>query len=161
LEIASREKCVDCHKAPAGQLHLQATNACAQCHSTTKWKPAAFNHNLLEAAVRERCTDCHKAPAGQLHQQATGPCKQCHSMAKWKPATFDHAKFFVLEDHHSRCTACHRTSDYRSYTCYSCHEHAPEKIQREHWEEGIRNFDNCVKCHRSANKHESKHGGGD
>ena len=161
LEAASREKCTDCHKVPAGQLHQQATGICTQCHSMTKWKPAIFNHGLLETASRERCADCHKVPVGQLHQQATGTCTQCHSMTKWRPATFDHGKYFVLEDHHSRCTACHQTNDYRSYTCYSCHAHTPEKIQREHTEEGIRNFDNCVKCHRSANKHESKHGGGD
>jgi hypothetical protein len=160
LETASREKCADCHKAPEGQTHRQATGSCAQCHSVTKWKPATFNHSLLNAASRERCTDCHKVPADQLHRQA-GACAQCHSMKRWKPATFDHSKYFVLEDHHSRCTACHRTNDYRSYTCYSCHAHTPEKIQREHVEEGIRNFDNCVKCHRSADKRESEHGGRD
>jgi hypothetical protein len=44
--------------------------------------------------------------------------------------------------------------DYSRYTCYGCHEHSPEKIRREHIEEGIRDFKNCVECHRSADEHD-------
>jgi hypothetical protein len=51
-------------------------------------------------------------------------------------------------------------NDYKKYTCYGCHEHTPAKIKREHLEEGIRNFDNCVECHRSGDKDEAKGGEG-
>jgi hypothetical protein len=47
----------------------------------------------------------------------------------------------------------------------AAHEHNPEKIRREHIEEGIRDFRNCVECHRNANKHDirgqSQEGGKD
>jgi cytochrome c peroxidase len=51
-------------------------------------------------------------------------------------------------------------NDYSRYTCYGCHEHTPANVRSEHEEEGIRNFDNCVKCHRNATD-EPKEGGGE
>jgi len=39
---------------------------------------------------------------------------------------------------------------HRQYTCYGCHEHSLSNITRKHVEEGIRNFANCVRCHRDA-----------
>jgi hypothetical protein len=53
---------------------------------------------------------------------------------------------------------CHVRNDYSRYTCYGCHEHTPDNIRRKHVEEGIRQFDNCVECHRSGNKHDIKGG---
>jgi hypothetical protein len=112
-----------------------------------------FNHALLQAAIREQCQDCHKAPLDSLHQQISGSCQQCHSPQKWVPATFDHDKYFALDgDHNTRCVTCHVRNDYSRYTCYGCHEHSPENIRGKHIEEGIRNFENCVECHRSANE---------
>jgi hypothetical protein len=35
----------------------------------------------------------------------------------------------------------------------NCHEHSPSRIASEHLEEGIRNYNNCIKCHRSASEH--------
>jgi hypothetical protein len=69
------------------------------------------------------------------------------------PATFDHNKYFVLDrDHNTRCVTCHVRNNYKNYTCYGCHEHSPSNIRREHIKEGIRDFNNCVKCHRSADE---------
>jgi hypothetical protein len=81
----------------------------------------------------------------------TGGCAQCHQTQAWKPATFDHDKHFLLDENHNvSCVTCHAANDYSKYTCYGCHEHTPENVLREHREEGIRNLDNCVRCHRSA-----------
>jgi len=49
-------------------------------------------------------------------------------------------------------------NDYSRYTCYSCHEHTPDNIRREHIKEGISKYDNCVECHSSGNKHDIKGG---
>ena len=56
---------------------------------------------------------------------------------------------------------CHVRNDYSAYTCYGCHEHTPANIRREHVDEGIRQFDNCVECHRSADEHDIKGGKGE
>jgi hypothetical protein len=47
-------------------------------------------------------------------------------------------------------------NDYASYTCYGCHEHSRSKIRAEHIEEGIRNYENCVECHRSGDEDEAE-----
>jgi len=178
---ASPARCVTCHKPEdigkltttgaaivkpltAVPFHQKLTRQdCVACHSDHSSEKryrlqGRFDHSLLEATSRDGCTTCHKAPTDLMQQQAAGTCTQCHSMTRWTPATFNHGKFFVLDgDHHARCTTCHtRANDYRSYSCYGCHAHTPGKIRSEHVEEGIRNFDNCVLCHRSANKHEGE-----
>lgn len=134
-----RQDCIACHSDHAG---VQSFRQAGQ-----------FNHTLLQAESRKQCQTCHKPPADSLHRQITGSCSQCHTEKKWVPATFDHDKYFQLdEDHNAACATCHVRNDYSRYTCYGCHEHSPDKIRREHLEEGIRDFKNCVECHRNADE---------
>ena len=175
---AEPERCVSCHKpeeigklTSAGlpvQKPLTSTpfhqklvsSDCIACHSdhagVKRFRPIGkFNHRLLEKATRDECQGCHKSPKDSLHQQITGNCSQCHSQDKWTPATFDHAKYFELDrDHKVKCATCHVRNDYSRYTCYGCHEHSQQKIRRKHIEEGIRDFDNCVECHKNADEHD-------
>lgn len=147
-ELVSQD-CVECHSDHAGvkRYHVQGN----------------FNHALLKKETRDQCQTCHKALNDPLHQQITGNCSSCHTQDKWTPASFDHNKYFVLDrDHDTRCATCHVNNDYSRYTCYGCHEHTPANIRRKHIEEGIRQFDQCVECHRSADKDDIKKGrGGD
>lgn len=178
LRGASAERCITCHapadiglrtskgvpivKAAAMKLSFHqelSEQDCMACHSDhagpklTQRSRKPFSHALLRAPVRELCDTCHKAPADTLHRQISGNCAQCHQAEAWKPATFEHEKFFVLDkDHNVRCVACHVANNYRQYSCYGCHEHTPAKVRAEHVEEGIRDFENCVECHRSANE---------
>ena len=180
---AKSERCIACHKpAQIGRLttaglpivtpltsvpfHQKLTRQdCVTCHSehsgVRRFRPHGhFNHTLLQKATRDQCQTCHTSPADTLHKQITGNCSQCHSQERWTPATFNHDKYFLLdEDHNARCVTCHVGNDYRRYTCYGCHEHTPDNIRREHIEEGIRDFSNCVKCHRSANENDIRGGG--
>ena len=175
LTGASSVRCVSCH-APAaiglrtttGQpiarpltsvpFHqMLKTQDCVACHSdhagVNRFRQhGRFSHALLRDATREQCQSCHKAPADALHQQIFGNCRQCHNPDKWLPATFDHGKFFPLDaDHSTGCVTCHARNEYGRYTCYGCHNHTPAGVRSEHIEEGIRDFDNCVACHRSGN----------
>ncbi len=185
---ATSERCTSCHK-PADIGRLTSTGKpitkpltgamktpfhqklisqdCMACHSDhagVKRYPlhGRFNHAMLQKDARELCQSCHVAPKDELHQKISGSCGQCHSQEKWTPASFDHEKSFVLDrDHNVKCVTCHVQNDYSRYTCYGCHEHTPASIRREHIEEGIRDFDNCVECHRSADKHDIKNGKGE
>jgi hypothetical protein len=172
------ERCMSCHKpeeigklTTLGQLIQKPLTStpfhqkllkqdCLACHSdhagVKRFRiEGRFNHALLQAEARKECQSCHKSPKDSLHEQITGNCSQCHTQDKWVPATFDHDKYFVLDrDHNVKCITCHERNDYSRYTCYGCHEHSPEKIRREHIEEGIRDFKNCVECHRSADEHD-------
>lgn len=178
LAGVSNERCMVCHKlSDIGRLtttgkaiaepHVSTpfhqkliAQDCLACHvdhaGVQRLKPKGhFDHVLLQADVRDQCEGCHKSPADSLHQQISGNCRQCHAQNKWMPATFDHAKYFVLDrDHNTSCATCHVDNNYQRYTCYGCHEHTTQNIRSEHSEEGIKNFDNCVECHRSANEHD-------
>lgn len=183
---ASSQRCVSCHKLPDIGVRTTKGTAlaasgvktafhqdlveqdCMACHSDhagpklTQRSRKPFSHALLRLDVQQRCESCHKAPADTLHRQLKGNCAQCHGQDRWKPATFDHAKLFVLDrDHDTKCVTCHTNDDYSRYTCYGCHEHRPEKVRAEHLEEGIRDFQNCVECHRSASEEPRRKGSGD
>ena len=182
---AASERCTSCHKpAEIGRMTTKgvpvvkplaaipfhqklATRDCVACHSDHAGvkryrQQGRFNHALLQKEVLDQCHSCHKPPADSLHQQITGNCGQCHNQSKWVPATFDHGKYFELDrDHNARCITCHMGNDYKRYTCYGCHEHSVDKIRREHIEEGIRDFDNCVECHRNADEHDIRGGRGE
>ncbi|MBR0568830.1 hypothetical protein J5J83_22115 [Azoarcus sp. L1K30] len=178
LTGADSARCVSCHKpVDIGRLtttglpiakpltavpfHQKLRNQdCVACHSDHAGvkrfrQQGRFDHALLQTSVRNECQSCHSAPTDTLHRQVSGNCSQCHTQEKWVPATFDHNKYFVLDrDHDTRCVTCHVGNDYARYTCYGCHEHTQANIRREHIEEGIRQFDDCVECHRSANEHD-------
>lgn len=175
---AASERCVTCHKpADIGRLTSAGlpiskpltsnpfhqnliSQDCVACHSdhagVKRYRvQGRFDHAMLQAVTRDQCQGCHKSPADSLHRNISGNCSQCHTQEKWTPATFNHNKFFALDrDHDTRCATCHVRNDYSRYTCYGCHEHSLSNIRGEHIEEGIRDFDNCVECHRSANEHD-------
>ena len=168
------QKCADCHKPE--DIGMRTTKGksiapktiklafhqklvqqdCVACHSdhegARKYRIGPhFSHALLEPGMQQRCEGCHRAPSDALHVKITGSCNQCHSEQRWKPATFDHNRYFELDrDHNVKCGVCHTNNDYSKYTCYGCHEHAPQKIRSKHLEEGIKEFENCVECHRNA-----------
>ncbi len=129
---------------------------CSACHSGHQGRAVVlaetrFAHSLLRAEVRGACTTCHAPPADGLHRQIKGECSQCHDSQRWHPATFDHDTLFLLDgDHDAHCETCHAGGDYSGYTCYGCHEHTQASLREEHAEEGIKDYRDCVECHRSA-----------
>lgn len=140
------QDCMACHSDHAG-LGL------AHSHKT-------FTHVLLKTQVREQCASCHSMPVNEMHKNLTESCSQCHSSQAWKPATFDHNKYFRLDsDHNTACVTCHVNNVHTEFTCFGCHEHTLDKIRREHEEEGISNFDNCVECHHNAHDEPGNEGG--
>lgn len=160
LREATQQRCAACHTAPKNNIHLDLAVSCGKCHQPEGWKPATFDHAFLTAARRDQCEGCHKPPTDSLHRQSSGQCNQCHSAQRWKPATFEHDKLFQLDrDHSPSCETCHTGDDYSRYTCYGCHEHTVANVRGKHIEEGIQNFENCVKCHRSANDEPKGRGG--
>lgn len=55
------------------------------------------------------------------------------------------------------CSTCHVNNVLSNSTSYGCHEHTPSNNRKEHEEEGIRNFGNCVDCHRSTDNEGGEH----
>ena len=183
---AASERCVVCHALPDIGLRTSKGAAlskptikvsfhqelieqnCMACHSdhpgskSRQRSKKLFSHALLRPDTRERCESCHVAPKNSFHRGLTVGCGQCHKTEGWKPATFEHDKFFVLDkDHNAPCVTCHTDKDHSRYTCYGCHEHTLANVRRKHQEEGIRDFENCVECHRSASGEPERKGKGE
>lgn len=183
---AAPDKCISCHavadigirttkgvaianpNAPPAFHQALTMQACLSCHAEHPGanpvaRQASFSHSLLNETMRNKCSSCHVPPADTLHADKTANCSTCHSQEGWKPATFDHDRFFPLTGpHEATCATCHTGANFSAYTCFSCHEHEPSRVRAQHLEEGIRNINNCVACHRNgASEGESGEGDDD
>jgi hypothetical protein len=173
------QKCVACHQvdqiglvttqgvplvATKGDFHQELSEqTCTACHGEHQGAGLdgamkAFSHDLLPRQLSTQCGSCHTTPEDSLHRNLDGNCQQCHGTEAWTPAILDHATFFELDmDHDATCATCHVDNTFNQYTCYGCHEHTVRGIRAEHVEEGIRDFDDCVDCHRSADEPDEHH----
>ena len=177
---STADKCISCHKV--SEIGIKTTkgkdithekknvafhqelivNECVACHSDHKgvmvFRPTnQFSHEFLQASTQKQCDNCHENPDDGLHRYIKGNCGECHKQEAWIPATFEHDEYFVLDrDHNTDCDTCHISNNYASYSCYGCHEHSRAGVREEHIEEGIRDFEDCVKCHRSADEDEAE-----
>lgn len=116
---------------------------CTQCHTTTAWSPASFDHNqtnfpLTGSHATATCQSCHINGNYQLtyedcyqcHQAQfqipTNPnhvagnfnhdCSPCHTTTAWLPSTFSHNNTaFPLTGAHQAvsCSNCHINNQYQ------------------------------------------------
>lgn len=139
----------------AAKFRLEGAHAktgCTECHQRTRTL-AGFNE------APSACIGCHRDD--DEHKGSMGSdCGECHGVDTWEGARFDHE--FPL-DHGGEgtiaCKVCHEDrANYKSYTCYGCHEHSPSRIRAKHDEEGIsgRELDDCVRCHPTGREHEGE-----
>jgi hypothetical protein len=155
LDSAVRRQCNVCHRGPDDVLHRKSALSCSRCHNTEKWTPALFDHKPLSEF--RTCKACHQKPGDVLHRKVTDECSACHNISKWKPAAFEHEEYFRFDkEHTSECETCHPQNDFSRYSCYGCHEHEQRKMKKEHLEEGIKDYENCTRCHRSGDEDEAK-----
>jgi len=170
-------KCIACHtltEIGKDSIHGNRKNLsfhnhldglrCISCHTDHQgvdpMPVSSFNHDLLSEKIISNCINCHTKPSDDLHFSLKDQCSKCHTTEKWVPSTFDHSKYFGLDqDHNAKCNVCHLNKDYKTYTCYGCHEHTENNIRSKHIEEGIYQYSNCISCHKSSDKHGMEHGG--
>ena len=168
-------ECVDCHRQD--DTHAGTFGeSCGECHNTANWGDAVFDHSKaafplsgahLEVPCEgchlgdvfvgtpEECSACHTDPVYHLGL-FIGTCDRCHATQAWSPASFDQPHIFPIihgESGISPCQTCHPDS-LSIYTCYGCHEHSPAGIENEHLEEGISDFQDCVRCHPTGREEE-------
>ncbi|MFI4979115.1 MAG: hypothetical protein ACHQIO_02090 [Nevskiales bacterium] len=104
--------CIICHNGQQASgksaNHLATTLECGDCHLTTNWLGASFNH----AGILTGCFACHngvKAVGKQgSHMPTTNTCENCHKTGlgtatpNWAPSLFDHTQMAV-----TTCATCH------------------------------------------------------
>ncbi len=166
--------CYACHQADytgatdPNHVAQGYPTTCAQCHSTTAWEPAQFDHDTTQfpltgahrnatcaqchaagyTGTQADCYACHQADYAQTsdpnHGAASFPttCATCHGTTAWTPATWDHEPLFPIESGAHRnldCAQCHVTpSNYAHFECILCHEHNEADMARDH--EGRRDY---------------------
>lgn len=158
LAAQTAENCNECHTKPNNSLHAQLGVNCVACHTTLNWKlSGSFLHSAITGPEKTNCIACHQKPDDAFHLRSIENCSECHTLNKWVPSTFNHNKYFILDgEHAAACKNCHVGADYKTYTCYGCHEHTESNIRSEHQEEGISDYRNCTNCHASGNEHDIK-----
>ncbi len=155
--------CYSCHSndfsATTNPNHVSQgfPHNCSQCHSTTNWSGAAFDHSttgfaLTGAHTTVTCQSCHSAgytntpsdcyschnsdyagttDPNHATQGFSHDCSQCHSTTNWDDANFDHSKtgFPLLGAHATAaCQSCH-TSGYATPPPINCYSCHQAKYQ--------------------------------
>ena len=160
------QTCSGCHASDDAHRG-QFGSDCAQCHTTSAWKPSTFDHNraafrLTGAHTGVACSSCHlnavfkgtPTACGSCHArddvhagQLGSNCGQCHTTSAWKPANFNHnTTAFPLTGAHTgaACSSCHAGGVYRGTptSCGSCHA----SDDRHNGAYGS----NCGSCHSTS-----------
>jgi NAD-dependent SIR2 family protein deacetylase len=157
----TKEQLVARRSARTRRIHEVIRAGCDRCHSGHGPRAGSrrFAHFPLPTAVAAGCAACHadERPKDAFHAAGSAgaaECTPCHGTSAWKPATFEHEKAFRFDRHHPpRCTDCHPPGrSLKEYTCTECHEHALDRLERKHREEGITDFDRCRRCHPSGDE---------
>jgi hypothetical protein len=147
---ATPATCYACHTSdfvksnnpPHVQLGLP--HECSNCHSTTNWLNAKFDHALYAnypltgahatvacaqchtnnnyTSTPTACYSCHKpdfnGTTNPAHLAGGFPtdCTLCHSTSTWTTSTFNHASVFPLTGAHAAvpCTQCHTNNNFKT-----------------------------------------------
>ncbi|MDP8986590.1 MAG: hypothetical protein M3N97_16415 [Pseudomonadota bacterium] len=108
--------CIICHNGVAATgkpaNHIVTALECGDCHLTTNWLGADFNHT----GILGGCASCHdgtKAVGKQgNHMPTTNQCESCHTTGigtktpSWVPSKFDHTQMSPG----GTCLPCHSGS---------------------------------------------------
>jgi hypothetical protein len=163
--------CYSCHAAADAHNGQYGTN-CGSCHTSNGWTPAHFDHSgfPLNGAHKglpcaschpgghfqgtpSACSACHDDPAYHAGLFGNG-CNECHNTSAWRPAEYNRGHTFPRNhgENNNNCHTCH-PNRLSQYTCYACHKE--NEIRNKHLEEGIPDFENCMRCHPDGRKHEN------
>lgn len=106
------------------QNHIPSSDRCGDCHLTTSWAVARFDHSQVTGG----CVRCHNGSiAGGKnphHVPSSDECQLCHGTMAWVPARFDHSMVT------GSCFSCHngtfaegKPGDHvpSSNDCENCH----------------------------------------
>ncbi|MDH4457485.1 MAG: cytochrome c3 family protein [Nevskia sp.] len=106
LKPTIQAQCESCHRKPDGALHRKLGGNCQQCHASSGWKPARFEHQALFALSGPHDTTCANCHVGGDTTQFT--CYGCH---EHQPASIAarHRREGITDI--ANCVQCHRSAD--------------------------------------------------
>jgi len=96
--------CQACHAKPGDALHARISTACVECHATTAWRPATYDHTASFRFDRHHPPDCETCHTGPSF--ATYTCTECHEHAPAKIRR-EHLEEGIRD--FEPCAVCHRS----------------------------------------------------
>ena len=153
--------------------HIPSSNRCGDCHVTTSWSVARFDH----AGITNGCFGCHNGQTATgkpgNHIPSSNDCEVCHRTLSWTPAGFDHTGITTgcFSCHNGQtatgkpnnhipsgndCETCHTTNNWRAdfdhdaitSGCFGCHNGQSARGKpRDHPPSG----NDCETCHTTRN----------
>ena len=120
--------------------HIQTTQACDSCHTSTTFTGARFDH---VGVLPGSCASCHTGVRAKgkptNHIATTASCDQCHTVQAFSPATAQPANHIPVAFGVS-CTACHAAGSSFSVmpSLTAIHANAPSTSS------------GCATCHGAA-----------
>ena len=160
--------CKICHTTvgwiPAAFDHTNF--ALTQGHSGRECSECHINGNYSNTS--SECVSCHlpdyNTTNNPVHSALnfSTTCNQCHTTALgWKPASYtqhDALSFPIYSGKHNgqwaNCVDCHaNASNYKEFTCISCHEHNKTDMDDKHSGENGYSYTSaaCLDCHPQGN----------
>ncbi len=153
------QDCFSCHAddyngaANPNHVALGISTQCQDCHSTSTWQGALFNHT----GIVDGCANCHQsdynATTNPPHAAAGFPnsCEDCHDTVDWNNGHFLHSFPINSGDHDNlQCQQCHTTpNNFQLFSCTHCHEHRQKEMDDKH--QDVQNYvwqsPACYNCH--------------
>src|SRR5262249_14461167 len=86
---------------------------------------------------------------------------QCHTTSTWTGSTFKHTVFSINHGRKvNQCSTCHPdATNFKTYTCYSCHTHKPANMVKTHQKRNVKNYnEDCISCHGRGKKKKGERG---
>ena len=118
----SSTACVTCHlkdyQGTTNPNHVAAafSQTCNQCHNTTSWSNASFNHSLtafpltgMHTVPPRQCIDCH---VNNNYNLTTATCVSCHMKDFQGTTNPNHA----ISNFPQACDSCHNTTSWLNAT---------------------------------------------
>jgi hypothetical protein len=174
-------ECISCHlddRNGAEPDHSGFPTSCQECHSTSSWDGASFDHSTTDFpltgahvslaclqchsggvynGLSSQCVDCHEADYNASvdpdHSDAgfSTTCNTCHTTSNWS-ATYNHnATGFPLTGAHvgQSCVACHTSGPYSNQSSECISCHLDDRNGAEPDHSGFPT--NCAECHSTSN----------
>ena len=110
-----------------------------------------FSHALLLPAIQRRCESCHTSPTDAMHRQISGNCAQCHSSKNGnrQSLTIQNCLCWTVTITSAASSATPLTTRANTPATAAMNTSLPRSDQKN-TKEGIRDVENCVACHQSA-----------
>ena len=163
IRFGNRRKWIRFHQILAGfGLTLILIHKAFRLNSWYSWLPLILALGSLITGLTISLVKTQKRQSFLLIHSLLSPLLLTSIVYHGTPK-MNHDIFFPLwKEHQAACVQCHKNSDYKSYTCLTCHIHSNSSVLEPHSIHGVIPYDptpndirklaQCLNCHQTTIK---------